>query len=570
MRNMRIKTLAVAVCLCLGLIPAAGAATPAGWEFKEVLPCEYDQIQWPTYGVTAVQKNGKWGLVDEAGTQIAPCQYDDMREVWENYGTQEVLLAVEQNGKWGLIDQTGEVRVSCQYDDMGDRGCWIYVDGNVGMLLRVKQNGKQGFIDQTGEAVIPLTYTDARDFSSGRAAVADDQGRWGFIDDTNGKTVISCQYSAAGDFEGYPELAPVKTTAGQWQFIDWKGATQATCQGAYDWVDSFGHNEQFAVVTKDGKKGLIDREGEEFWPCQYDEIQVGQAATQWYDGSWTVYGNQKTYSGGKTGWQYGLLSGDGTVDTGLIYERSWELYTNYPAQGLSSVSKFTGKVSASGYPIYVYGYVDMEGKEVIPCKYDYATDFFDNGPAGVELDGKAGFIDATGQVVIPMIYSRIDSFSQDGMAPVATGTYPDCRWGLIDTEGNTMIPCSYACDWMSFWGEDMLMVQRGGKMGLLALTRPGSEFLELPVTGVMTDEENGRDLIFNCAKIGWLTLEGDLYEGESVLAAMYNEEGKLIKVEVLSNHKSTAWLDTAAATAKLFWLGENQKPQSSAAILWER
>lgn len=570
MRKTRIKALAVAVCLCLGLIPAAGAAAPADWEIKEILPCEYDQIQWPTYGVTAVQKNGKWGLAGEAG-MIVPCRYDAMRMVYDDYETQEVVLAVEQNGKWGLIDQTGKEIVSCQYDDVGDRSYRMYVNGDKWMLLRVEQNGKQGFIDQTGEAVIPLTYTDARDFFSGYAAVADGQGKWGFID-TEGQEVIPCQYSAAGDFEGYPALAPVKTAAGQWQFIDRKGTVQLTCQGAYDQVDSFGYDEQFAVVTKDNKKGLIDREGKEFWPCRYDEIQVGPAATEWDDGGWTIYGNQKTYSGGKTGWQYGLLSGDGAVDTGLIYEQDWELYENYPTRGLSMVSKFTGQVSANGYPIYVYGYVDLAGKEVIPCKYDFAVDFsYYVDLAPVELDGKAGFIDSTGRVVIPMIYSSVDSLSESGLAPVATGTYPNRQWGLIDSQGNTVIPCSYAYDWMSFWGEDMLMVQRGGKMGLLALTRPGAENLALPVTGAMMDEENGRDLYYNCFKTGWLTLDDNLlYEGESVLAAMYNEEGKLTRVEVLSADKLTAWLDTSAATAKLFWLGDSQKPQSAAATLWER
>ncbi|MDR1120865.1 MAG: WG repeat-containing protein [Dysgonamonadaceae bacterium] len=56
-----------------------------------------------------------------------------------------------------------------------------------------------------------------------------------------------------------------------------------------------------------------------------------------------------------------------------------------------------------------YGYIDDEGKEVVPFQYDDAWRFSE-GLASVELDGKYGFIDKTGKVVIPIIYEMVGNF----------------------------------------------------------------------------------------------------------------------------------------------------------------
>ena len=57
-----------------------------------------------------------------------------------------------------------------------------------------------------------------------------------------------------------------------------------------------------------------------------------------------------------------------------------------------------------------YGFVNIIGKEVIPCIYDYALSFSE-GLASVRLNGKWGFIDKTGKEVIPCIYDYAKSFS---------------------------------------------------------------------------------------------------------------------------------------------------------------
>ena len=45
-----------------------------------------------------------------------------------------------------------------------------------------------------------------------------------------------------------------------------------------------------------------------------------------------------------------------------------------------------------------YGYIDMQGNEVIPLQYDYAY-YFHNDTARVELNGKSFYINKEGQCV---------------------------------------------------------------------------------------------------------------------------------------------------------------------------
>ena len=83
------------------------------------------------------------------------------------------------------------------------------------------------------------------------------------------------------------------------------------------------------------------------------------------------------------------------------------------------------------------GYVDTEGNEIGPKKYD-ETDIFNEGFAGVCVDDKWGFINKQGEEICPLIYDEV-RFFQFGRAAV-------CReglWGFIDEQGEEVIPCVF-------------------------------------------------------------------------------------------------------------------------------
>ena len=273
----------------------------------EVVPCKYDDVDDFYEGLARVELNGKYGFIDQSGTEVIPCKYDDVVDFSEG-------LAAVLNGKWGFIDQSGTEVIPCKYDDVDD-----FSEG----LVAVEFNGKWGFIDQSGTEVIPCKYDWAGDFSEGLAVVKLN-GKWGFIDQS-GNEVIPCKYDWAVDFsEG---LAAVLN--GKWGFIDQSGTEVVPYK--YDGVRDF--SEGLAVVDLNGKDGFIDQSGTEVIPCKYDDV----------------------------------------ADF---------------SEGLARV-EFNGK----------WGFIDQSGTEVIPCKYDVADDFSE-GLARVGLNDKYFYIDKAGKEYI--------------------------------------------------------------------------------------------------------------------------------------------------------------------------
>lgn len=84
-----------------------------------------------------------------------------------------------------------------------------------------------------------------------------------------------------------------------------------------------------------------------------------------------------------------------------------------------------------------WGYINLDGKEVIPLIYD-DNDKFSEGLAGVKKDGKYGYIDTLNKTKIPFIYDDVQRFS-DGLSIVKL----DKKYGLIDKKGKAIIPFQY-------------------------------------------------------------------------------------------------------------------------------
>lgn len=104
------------------------------------------------------------------------------------------------------------------------------------------------------------------------------------------------------------------------------------------------------------------------------------------------------------------------------------------------------------------GFIDKTGRLVIPARYDDAGSFGSyEGLAPVKLKGEWMMIDKSGKVAIPPAgYEKMSSF-QEGLA----GVRINGKRGFIDTKGNLVIPAVYdeATDFLS----DISYVSRDGR-----------------------------------------------------------------------------------------------------------
>lgn len=181
---------------------------------QEVTSGQYDHQGPLLDGMASVERDGKWGFINDAGQEVIPCIYN---EVWRfSHG----IARVQFNGRWGFINMEGKAVIPCIFDDTG------FMD-EVGVAT-VELNGKYGYYSKDGQEVVPCIYDSASDFCEGFALVMKND-LFGYIDPT-GKEVIPCKYSCACDF----------------------------CQS-------------YARVWNDNKLGLIDKKGNEVIPCIFED-----------------------------------------------------------------------------------------------------------------------------------------------------------------------------------------------------------------------------------------------------------------------------------------------------------
>jgi hypothetical protein len=108
-----------------------------------------------------------------------------------------------------------------------------------------------------------------------------------------------------------------------------------------------------------------------------------------------------------------------------------------------------------------WGYIDKRGTVVIAPQYDGA-DFFQEGMAVVQQNGKLGYIDALGTFVVPPRFSEAYRF-KDGVAVV--GAEND-RYGVVDRTGLMVLQTYY--EEIGVSAEKLFWVLEDGKYGYVS------------------------------------------------------------------------------------------------------
>lgn len=171
--------------------------------------------------------------------------------------------------------------------------------------------------------------------------------------------------------------------------------------------------------------GYINEDGEEVIDCQFDwagdfdeegVAQVGQI--------FAVYEDYTEYL-------YGIINTDGE----LILNYTYTEIGDFAENGLAYVGKNSG-LDEEGNDVCRYGFINREGKEVIPCRYRDCEEF-SNGYAAVEdTAGDWGYLDKNGNEVIECQYQYAEDFSEKGLAVVGTRRQETL---CINTEGETIL-----------------------------------------------------------------------------------------------------------------------------------
>ncbi len=237
------------------------------------------------------------------------------------------------------------------------------------------------------------------------------------------------------------------------------------------YVEHCNFNDGLAKVRKNGKYGFIDKTGKITVPLEYDDAGnyfVESLVSVKRDGKWGVVD--------KTGKIIIPIEYDGWIDYGyclLMKKKSKWSIVNKAEKTIVQVDDFDNLVFREGLALVqncgLHGFIDMDGKEIVPLEYDEANHFSEG--IAVVSEGivhgtrKWGCIDKTGKFVVPFVleYDSIGYF-KEGLVVVKK----DDKCGCIDKTGKLVVPVEY--DEVLRSGDSILGVKKNGKWGCVDKT----------------------------------------------------------------------------------------------------
>jgi len=219
---------------------------------------KYDTVSPVTDGYSIVVSDGKYGMTDENGNELLPCEYDYIHEMcgvihsikggvrqcfdkkgnpvnvqtYDEYHTGQSykITKVKKDGKYGVIGDGHEEILPCIYDDLEicdddivavfDKG-WRYINLNDesnsyyyagsfpykfsdGLALVYSEElEKYGYINKNWELVIPFKYSHAWEFKNGMAKVCEEPAaeKWYHIDKNGQIKIPRKDYNVMADGE---------------------------------------------------------------------------------------------------------------------------------------------------------------------------------------------------------------------------------------------------------------------------------------------------------------------------------------------------------------------------------
>ena len=305
----------------IGVMSATKIYIPAAFDAIEIVPTR--ELCWPFFAI--VEMNNKYGVVSSKNELLLECIYDEIK-CYKNSTTFRILLEneyfavnfinkigpfkvdkdyicisdyttftdrdkyqkvlensglgnrkyafLERNGKCGVILDDGTLWI----DTIFDKICKFRVYNSpylVGLYAEVKSiDDYRSFIDYKGlfYGVIPsYEYNIAiKLLYENRYIVKNKDNMWGIVDGNN-KVISDFRYT---DYIRHPRSSLIYKTSAE-RFKDKDGyvlvslfdGEQLTCH-----YESISFNGYIYKVQKNGKYGILNRDGHCLVPCEYDYI----------------------------------------------------------------------------------------------------------------------------------------------------------------------------------------------------------------------------------------------------------------------------------------------------------
>ncbi|WP_258102565.1 WG repeat-containing protein [Marinoscillum sp. MHG1-6] len=342
-----------------------------------------DQVMGSQKRMVGVRRHKYWGWMNFTGQKQIEFKFDSIKA-----GLSEDQFAAQYVGKWGVANFEGEYPILPEYDRIECHGRYY-----------VAYKGRAAHIfNASGKHV----YVTASDVSGDKVLRLENEGKVGAIfSDQNIFYPVYDSIQPIGDyFALYSDgFASVQDQEGE-QVFNFQAGIQ----------EVYGFSEDFFLIRKDQKFGLVDSEGRLLIVNRYDGAQCfseGRAAVSLI-GKWgfvdkqellkvqPFYNEVSAFKNGKAivrrGSKYGIIDKDGRE----VLKMEWNNISRQ-ATGNYILEDQYGR----------YGMANMDAEIILSPLFESIEDV-GNDQVIVQKSGKKGIMTYDGYTVTPFKYDRIE------------------------------------------------------------------------------------------------------------------------------------------------------------------
>ena len=440
-----------------------------GYQSVQAIPTETTADGIPfEKSILKYKKNGKYGLINLEGKEITKPIYEEIIAITYKEG----MLQVKQNGKVGIINMNGKEVVKPEYDT-------IIVDNyynvdtkyqKTGFIVsKTEENGyRYGYINYKGDLVLNTEYTEIERVTE----IADDDNIY----------IIAYKDGQAGILKNNKKILNFE----------------------YEDITYNANNDMF-VVQRNGKYGVVDREGNIKIDTKYTNLTFGGIYINVEENGENkvidLSGNQVN-----DGYIYRMPTKDGNHS--IVYGED-EIYKIIDNSGNVIVDKnytYIEELDNNYYIVASYknnGIIDLTGKSVVDLKYNsiFKLDNTELLQANISDTNTISLIDKNMNVIVSMdeagiqvednyvrVYSETENkyFDYSGKELTAQEVFPNNKlfakkigdtWGFVDNNGNVKVQNEY--DMVTEFNEyGFAGILKDGKWGVI---NDNGEIVQSPI-----------------------------------------------------------------------------------------
>lgn len=252
------------------LMNAKGEVVDPGLSKKEVCKEVIDGYFIVSKRTDDSYKESLWKMGSQPEEVPGMSGFYDIRYLGEGlYGVRK-----KDESKVDVVNTKGEVQFTLPKKDYSISG--MFMDGIIMIYSYDEENfeSKYGYMDKEGNMIVKPTYTEATVFNEGLAIVCKDE-KYSIIDKTG--AVVAKIASSVEPRDGFCfGMAPARKGNDSWGFINRDGEF-TKFPAKVDRIREY--NEDYVVVEKDDKAGVMTHDGEVIIRCKYSSVKFVTASS---------------------------------------------------------------------------------------------------------------------------------------------------------------------------------------------------------------------------------------------------------------------------------------------------